>query len=92
LDAQRFAEAVRGHWGIENQLHWILDVAFQEDKARSTNGYSGENLAVIRHLAVNLLTQEKSAKGGMWAKRLKAGWDDNYLLKVLAQPAHLSRS
>ena len=85
LDAQRFAQSVRGHWGIENQLHWMLDVGFREDQARSTLGYSGENLAVIRHLALNLLTQEKSAKGGIHAKRLKAGWDDNYLLKVLAQ-------
>jgi predicted transposase YbfD/YdcC len=85
LDAQRFAQAVRGHWGIENQLHWILDVAFCEDQSRSTLGYSGENLAVIRHLALNLLTQEKSAKGGTRAKRLKAGWDDHYLLKVLSQ-------
>jgi predicted transposase YbfD/YdcC len=86
-DAQQFAAAVRGHWGIENQLHWVLDVAFREDQARSTLGYSGENLAVIRHLAVNLLTQEQSAKGGTHAKRLKAGWDDNYLLKVLSQAA-----
>lgn len=85
LDAKRFAQAVRGHWGIENQLHWILDVAFSEDQARSTLGYSGENLAVIRHLALNLLTQEKSAKGATRAKRLKAGWDDRYLLKVLSQ-------
>lgn len=85
LDAAHFAATVRGHWGIENQLHWILDVAFREDQARSTQGYSGENLAVIRHLALNLLTQEKSAKGGTRAKRLKAGWDDHYLLKVLSQ-------
>ncbi len=85
LDAQQFAQAVRGHWGIENQLHWVLDVAFAEDQSRSTSGYSGENLAVIRHLALNLLTQDKSAKGGIRAKRLKAGWDDRYLLKVLSQ-------
>jgi predicted transposase YbfD/YdcC len=85
LDAARFAAAARGHWGLENQLHWILDVAFREDQARSTQGYSGENLAVIRHLALNLLTQEKSAKGGTRAKRLKAGWDDHYLMKVLSQ-------
>ena len=55
LDAQHFAIAIRGHWGIENQLHWMLDVAFREDQSRATIGYSGENLAVIRHLAVNLL-------------------------------------
>jgi predicted transposase YbfD/YdcC len=87
LDARRFAEAVRGHWGIENQLHWILDVGFREDDSRATQGYSAENLAVIRHLAVNLLTQEKTAKGGTRAKRLKAGWDDHYLTKVLSQPS-----
>jgi predicted transposase YbfD/YdcC len=91
LSAQQFAQSVRGHWSIENQLHWILDVAFQEDQARSTLGYSGENLAVVRHLALNLLTQEKSAKGGLRAKRLKAGWDDPYLLKVLAQSSTTSR-
>jgi hypothetical protein len=74
-----------------NPLHarsgnkWILDVAFRADEARSTCGYSGENLAVIRHIALNLLTQEKSARGGIHAKRLKAGWDDCYLQKVLSQ-------
>jgi len=86
LDAKRFAAAVRGHWGIENQLHWILDVGFREDDSRATQGYSAETLAVLRHLAVNLLTQEKTAKGGTRAKRLKAGWDDHYRTKVLAQP------
>lgn len=87
LDATRFAHAVRGHWGIENQLHWILDVGFGEDNSRTTRGHSGENLSVIRHIAVNLLSQEKSAKGGTHTKRLKAGWDDNYLLKILSQPS-----
>lgn len=92
-DATGFAAAVRGHWGIENQLHWILDVGFREDQLRTTGGYSAENLAVIRHLAVNLLSQEKSAKGGTRAKRLRAGWDDHYLTRVLAQvptPSHKS--
>lgn len=73
LNAQQFAQSVRGHWSIENQLHWILDVSFGEDQARSTLGYSGENLAVIRHLALNLLTQETSVKGGVRARRLKLG-------------------
>lgn len=90
-DAARFAAAVRGHWGIENQLHWILDVGFREDQSRATQGYCAENLAVIRHLAVNLLSQEKSAKGGTRAKRLKAGWDDQYLTKILSQVPTLSR-
>ena len=91
MKATHFAAAVRGHWGIENQLHWILDVGFREDQSRATQGYCAENLAVIRHLAVNLLSQEQSAKGGTHAKRLKAGWDDQYLTKILAQlptPSH----
>jgi predicted transposase YbfD/YdcC len=91
LDAKRFATAVRGHWGIENQLHWILDVGFREDQSRTTQGYSAENLAVIRHLAVNLLSQEKSVKSGTKAKRLRSGWDDQYLTKVLAQAPTPSR-
>jgi predicted transposase YbfD/YdcC len=91
LDALRFAEAVRGHWGIENQLHWVLDVGFREDQSRSTLGHCAENLAVIRHLAVNLITQEQSAKGGTRAKRLKAGWDDQYLTQILAQAPTPSR-
>lgn len=82
-DAQRFAEAVRSHWSIENQLHWILDVGFQEDSVKGCLGYSAENLAVIRHLAVNLLTHEHTAKGGIHAKRKKAGWNNNYLTRVL---------
>jgi predicted transposase YbfD/YdcC len=91
LDAASFATAVRSHWGIENQLHWILDVGFREDQSRATQGHSAENLAVIRHLVVNLLSQEKSAKGGTRAKRLKAGWDDQYLTKVLSQVPTPSR-
>jgi len=91
LKATHFAAAVRGHWGIENQLHWILDVGFREDQSRATQGYCAENLAVIRHLAVNLLSQEQSAKGGTHAKRLKAGWDDQYLTKILAQLPSPSR-
>lgn len=86
-DATKFANAVRSHWGIENNLHWTLDVGFREDQSRVCQGYSGENLAVIRHIAVNLISQEKSAKGGTHAKRLKAGWDDQYLLKILVQPS-----
>jgi predicted transposase YbfD/YdcC len=82
-DGQRFAQAVRSHWGIENQLHWVLDVGFQEDSLKGCLGYSAENLAVVRHLAVNLLTHETTAKGGIHAKRLKAGWNNNYLTLVL---------
>ncbi len=91
MDATGFATAVRGHWGIESQLHWVLDVGFREDQSRAAQGYCAENLAVIRHLALNLLSQEKSAKGGTRAKRLKAGWDDDYLTKILSQVPTPSR-
>lgn len=82
-DARVLAESVRSHWSIENQLHWVLDVGFGEDNLRGCVGYSAENLAVIRHLALNLLTHESTAKGGIHAKRLKAGWDNNYLSLIL---------
>ncbi len=83
-DVNRFADAVRHHWSVENQLHWVLDMSFQEDKCRSCQGHSAENLAVIRHLGVNLLSQEKTAKVGIENKRLKAGWDNRYLETVLS--------
>ena len=81
-DAQRCAESVR-NWGIENQLHWVLDVSFQEDNLSGYLGYSAENLAVVRHKALNLLTHESTAKGGIHGKRLKAAWNNNYLSLVL---------
>lgn len=84
-DAKRFAEAVRGHWGIENSVHWVLDIAFREDESRVRVGNSAQNLAVLRHIALNLFRQEPTAKCGIKARRLKAGWSDQYLLKVLLQ-------
>ncbi len=81
--AAPIAAAVRSHWGIENQLHWVLDVAFHEDANRSRLGHSGENLALLRKLALNLLRQEPTRRIGVKGSRLKAGWDDAYLLRVL---------
>jgi predicted transposase YbfD/YdcC len=83
-DAKRLAESIRTHWSIENPLHWVLDVAFREDECRIRTGHAPENFTVLRHLALSALNQEKTAKVGIKNKRLRAGWDDDYLLKVLA--------
>jgi len=83
-DAQLILHAVRTHWGIENKVHWVLDIAFREDDCRVRKGNGAENFAVLRHLALNLLKHEQSLKCGIKAKRKKAGWDHDYLLKVLA--------
>jgi predicted transposase YbfD/YdcC len=81
--ARTFGDAVRSHWGVENRVHWILDVAFREDESRIRTDHSPANMALLRHMALNLLTQERTAKVGTKAKRLKAGWDPAYLLTVL---------
>jgi predicted transposase YbfD/YdcC len=81
--AARVLHAVRSHWGIENQLHWILDLAFDEDRCRVRKDHGPENFAILRHIALNLLKQEKTCKRGIKGKRLLAAWKQNYLLKVL---------
>ena len=81
--AQRIAQAVRKHWSVENELHWSLDVCFGEDQSRARIGSVAENLSRVRRLALTLLNHEKTAKVGVKAKRLMAGWDEKYLLRVL---------
>lgn len=82
-NAQQFGGAVRKHWGIENSLHWTLDVAFREDECRVRKDNAPDNMAMLRHIALNLLKRENTLKRGIKSKRLKAGWDDTYLLRVL---------
>ena len=83
-DAERLLHIVHKHWSIENDLHWVLDVAMHEDHSRVRKDQAPENFAVLRHIALNLLKQEKTAKGGIHAKQLQAAGREDYLLKVLA--------
>ena len=82
-DAGRMGAVVRGHWGVENGLHWSLDVAYGEDQARMREGNSAENFSILRRITLNLLKPDKTAKVGIKNKRLKAGWDDAYRAKIL---------
>ena len=84
-DQLRLANAVRAHWSIENNLHWVLDVAFDEDRNRTRQGHSAANLAVIRHIALNILKNETSRKVGIKVKRKRAGWDNDYLLRMIRE-------
>ena len=83
MTAKEFGKGKRAHWGIENSLHWVLDIAYREDESRARNGYSAENLNILRQLTLNMLKQEKSSKRGIAGKRKNCGWDNAYLLKVL---------
>ena len=82
--AKPVLRTVRSHWGIENKLHWVLDIAFDEDHHRLRKEHGPENFAVLRHIALNLLKQENSLKRSIKGKRLVAGWNEDYLLKVLS--------
>lgn len=84
VDVQRFARAVRSHWSIENQLHWVLDVNFKEDQSRARSGYAAENLATLRRWALNLIKADEQKKKRSLKGRMKAaGWDNRYLLHLL---------
>jgi len=85
IAGRRFADAVRGHWGIENRLHWQLDVTFQEDQCRIRQGHADANFSILRRTALSLLKNETTLKVGIKNKRLTAGWDENYLEKVLGR-------
>ncbi len=73
----------RGHWGIENKLHWVLDISFREDECKVRKGNTPKNYAVLRHIALNILKQDNENKVGTQNQRLTAGWDTSYLDKLL---------
>jgi predicted transposase YbfD/YdcC len=84
LSGEAFAKAVRGHWGIENSLHWVLDVAFREDDCRIRKANGPQNFGLLRRFALSLLKQEKAiSKLGVKSKRKRCGWDNDYLLAVI---------
>ena len=82
-DGVRFGEAVRQHWGIENSVHWVLDVSFDEDACRIRKEQGAQTFSVLRHIALNMLKRESQHKRGIKARRKRAGWDRTYLLQVL---------
>jgi predicted transposase YbfD/YdcC len=82
-DARTLARAIRAHWGIENSLHWVLDIAFREDDCRTRKDNGPENLATLRHIAYNLLKRDQTTKAGIKARRHKAGWDNDYLAQLI---------
>jgi len=83
IDARAMARCVRGHWSVENQLHWVLDVSFGEDQARQRKDHSAQNFSRLRRIALNLLRRDTSKKRGIKGKRLNAAWDHEYLLRLL---------
>jgi len=82
-DAQLLSNSIRSHWGVENSLHWVLDVAFNEDNSRKRAGNAAQNFSVLNRIALNLLKNEIATKVGVRGRRLKAGWDNEYLKKIL---------
>lgn len=83
--AEKIGKTIRGHWGIENSLHWILDISFRDDDSRIRRGNAPENIAVIKHMALNMLQKAKGKRDSIKQMRKAAGWDDSQLLTILAQ-------
>ena len=83
INAETIGHMIRSHWGVENKLHWSLDVSFGEDDCRIRKGFGAENVSRLRRIALNLLKQEETAKCSIKAKRNKAGWDEKYIQKLL---------
>jgi predicted transposase YbfD/YdcC len=86
LDAKTFARVVRAHWGVENRLHWVVDVVFREDLKRLRTGHGPRNMAIVRHAAVNLLSRAKPTASRK-NRRKRAGWNTGYLTELLRQTA-----
>jgi predicted transposase YbfD/YdcC len=82
--ATELLAVTRTHWSIENSVHWVLDIAFREDESRIRKDNGAENVAILRHTALNLLKQDTTVRVGIKGKRLKAGWDEHYLFHVLS--------
>jgi predicted transposase YbfD/YdcC len=80
---KRFGQGVRSDWGLENSLHWVLDVSFSEDANRTRKGHAPENYAILRHIALNILRKDTTSKKSIKLKRLRAGWDTDYLEQLL---------
>ena len=84
-DVAMIADSIRAHWGIENSLHWVLDVAFNEDQSRIRIGHAAQNMNIIRKIALNTVKNNKTSKRGVKGKRKQAAWDNAYLNELLLQ-------
>ena len=82
-DAKLINVSVRSHWSVENSLHWVLDVGFNEDHSRKRSGFAAQNYSLLNRIALNLLKNERTAKVGVRGKRLKAGWNNRYLMQLI---------
>ena len=82
----RNGESSADHWGVENSVHWVLDMVFREDESRMRKGNSPENFAILRRIALNLVKWDASSKYSLKARRKAAGWNDSYLEKLLFAP------